>query len=257
MERALPLVASFFSSCTGGHRPPSMPAADRPPPTPQGQSPYRHLRCTLASLPGTAVPGDRRSAGTVLPWTRHHSAIASSISPVKPRGSALWCVLMERRDRSHCWLQLHPSPSAQACQETQRQRRGLPPPCASPLAYPLGPCRQERTRSRAARDADKVHRTSTAGCQALLRQACYGYVSSWGCRDRRQTTDTIAGTPRCSHRRGQERGVWLTTQRGYRLSGSGAMSLRRGARVPEAPARSQPSLLLLTGATAHVVVPFT
>src|SRR5437899_9002484 len=30
MERALPLVASFFSSCTGGHRPPSMPATDRP-----------------------------------------------------------------------------------------------------------------------------------------------------------------------------------------------------------------------------------
>lgn len=29
MERALPLVASFFSSCKGGHRPPSMPAADR------------------------------------------------------------------------------------------------------------------------------------------------------------------------------------------------------------------------------------
>src|SRR5438445_10918961 len=39
MERALPLVASFFSSCTGGHRPPSMPAADRPPPDTSGAEP--------------------------------------------------------------------------------------------------------------------------------------------------------------------------------------------------------------------------
>jgi len=36
MERALPLVASFFSSCTGGHRPPSIPAADRPYPDTSG-----------------------------------------------------------------------------------------------------------------------------------------------------------------------------------------------------------------------------
>lgn len=39
MKRALPLVASFFSSCTGGHRPPSMPAADRSYPGTSGVEP--------------------------------------------------------------------------------------------------------------------------------------------------------------------------------------------------------------------------
>jgi len=119
MTRVLSLVAGFFPSCTGDHRPPSIFAADRPHPDTQGQNPYRHLGCKSASLPGTLVSCDRQSAGTSVPWItppRRHGrflpgcmrwarlwcmgrwsvsgvtlavpthTIASSISPLKPRG---------------------------------------------------------------------------------------------------------------------------------------------------------------------------
>jgi rare lipoprotein A len=243
MERALPLVASYVSSCTGGHRPPSMPAADRPPPDTSGAAPLppSPVHIGSASWEGSAwrptvsghsaalehattaprtVPLRTQAVGTPVapgpavrvrsnacgPHTRHRLLDLSS-------AAARQCAMV-RADVAQVQVALL------AAAPPLAQGPGMPgdlspapwptPPCASPLACNLVPCSQERPRSRAARYASKVHRTSQAGCQALLRQVCYGEVASWGCRDRRQT-----------------------------------------------PARSQPSLVLLTGATAHVVVPFT
>jgi len=47
MTRALPLVASFVSPCTGGHRLPSMPAADRPHPDTSGAEPLPPSRVQI------------------------------------------------------------------------------------------------------------------------------------------------------------------------------------------------------------------
>ena len=41
---------------------------------------------------------------------------------------------------------------------------------------------------------------------------------------RQTTADTIAGTPRFSHRGNKDQGVGWTTERGYGRSGKGAMS---------------------------------
>lgn len=57
MTRALSLVASFFSSCTGGHRPPSMPAADRSHPDTSGEEPLppSRVQIGIASWDGSAL----------------------------------------------------------------------------------------------------------------------------------------------------------------------------------------------------------
>ena len=57
MERALPLVASFFSSCIGGHRLPSIPVADRPHPDTSGAEPLplSRVQIGIAAWDGSAL----------------------------------------------------------------------------------------------------------------------------------------------------------------------------------------------------------
>jgi len=236
MEKALPLVASFFSSCTGGHRLPSRPVADRPHPDTSGAEPLPPSRVQI----GIAARDDSALRPTVsgniddldhatIPLRTH--AVGTLVAPghaVRIRSNA------RGPHTRHRILDLA-SEAARQCARVRATVVQVPvallaaaPPLTpfpvmpgdlSPEPWPTTPLFQPSGlqpfavpagayQDQGARYKYKVHRTSKAGYKALLRQSCYGHVSSWGCRDRRQTTDTIAGAPRFSHRRGKDRGVW-------------------------------------------------
>jgi hypothetical protein len=220
MKKVPSLVASFFSSCTGGHRPLSMPAADRPPPDtsgPQSLAPSQ-VQIGIASWDGGAlrptvsrniddldhattaprtVPLRTHAVGTLVahghavrvrsndrgPHTRPRILdLASEAAPQRARGCANVAQVQVAL--------LAAAPPLAQCPALPGDLS--PEPWHTPLFQLLDcnllPCRQERTRIRAARYEYKVNGTSKARCQALLRRSCYGHVSSWGCRDRRQKT---------------------------------------------------------------------
>jgi hypothetical protein len=221
MKRVPSLVASFFSSCTGGHRPLSMPAADRPLPDtsgPQSLAPS-HVQIGIASWDGGAlrptvsgniddldhattslrtVPLRTHAVGTPVAHGHAVRVRSSDRGPhTRPRILDLASEAARQGTRVHADVaqvqvaSLAAAPPLAQCPVLPGDLS--PEPWHTPLLFQLLDCnlllcRQERTRIRAACYKYKVNRTSKAGCQALLRRSCYGHVSSWGCRDRRQKT---------------------------------------------------------------------
>ena len=245
MKRALSLVASFFSSCTGGHRPPSMPAADRPYPDTSGAEPLppsrvhigiasrddRTLRLTVSgnsddldhatTVPRT-VPRRMQAVGTPVahghvdrirrnargPHT-HHRILALSFEAVCQRA-------MMHADVAQGQVEVLVAAPSLA------QRPGMPgdhslapwhttplfrPPGLPPCAVPAG-AYQDQGHTLHVQDAqDKQIRMSGVVEAVLLRTYVILGVQ------RQMTADPTEDVPRLSHRGCQDWSVWLTTNR--------------------------------------------
>jgi hypothetical protein len=271
MERALPLVASFFSCCTGGHRPPSMSAADRPPPdtsevdplppspvhigiaswdgsawrpTVSGHSaaldhaptaprtvPRRTQAVGTPEAPGHAVRVRRNARG---PLTRHHIlALACE--------AARQCALVRADGAQGQVALLAAAPPLAQCPGMPEAPAPAPwptPPCASLLACHLVPCRagayQNQGRTRRGPGAQDKHSRSPGVVEAgLLRTCVILGVQRQTTDDRHHRGDATMlpqagpGAGRLVDHPAWVQTVWIRSN-----------VLRRGARVPEAPARA-------------------
>jgi len=215
MERALPLVAGLFLSCTGGHRLPSMPAADRPPPDTSGAAPLppSQVHIGIPSWDGSALRPT--VSGNIADLD--HTTTAPRTVPLRTHAVGT------------------PMTHGHAVR-VRRHARGSHTP--------------QRLLALSSEAARQCARVRAEGAQRPV--ALHGEVSSWGCRtdDRRQTPARVRHD---------------SPPGGARIGASGSPAsvstdilersnvLMRGERVPEASARSQPSLFRLTGATGNAL----